>query len=229
MDYRYWDSATFLGWLKSEERRPATAARFDFLCGALGASMPKGRKGQKRPADVISNAITMMKIATGELEEGLTDDGKNKARKGGCCITVPTGTANMEIPEPVLVEALVGDFCRKVARPAGLEPATIGLEGRKCCDPEKDGKRRKIFRINGSFSGRSRVGRPAAPGRRVAAPPARPTTGPRRAIPPPRPTPPPRRPPPPTPPRVASGAGGGPDLGRGGRPETDAPHGRRGR
>ena len=60
--------------------------------------MPKGRKGQKRPADVISNAITMMKIATGELEEGLTDDGKNKARKGGCCITVPTSTANMEIP-----------------------------------------------------------------------------------------------------------------------------------
>ena len=50
--------------------------------------MPKGPKGQKRPADVISNAITVMKIATGELEEGLTDDGKNKAavelgRKGG--------------------------------------------------------------------------------------------------------------------------------------------------
>ena len=32
-----------------------------------------------------------------------------------------------------------------------------------------------------------------------------------------------------TPPRVASGAGGGPDLGRGGRPETDAPHGISGR
>ena len=55
--------------------------------------------------------------------------------------------------------------------------------------------------------------------------PARPTAGPRRAIPPPRPTPPPRRTRPPTPPRVASGAGCGPDLGRGGRPETDAPHG----
>jgi len=31
--------------------------------------MPKGPKGQKRPADVISNAVTVMKIATGEIEE----------------------------------------------------------------------------------------------------------------------------------------------------------------
>ncbi len=49
--------------------------------------MPKGPKGQKRPADVISNAVTVMKIATGEIEE-LTEDGKSKAavelgRKGG--------------------------------------------------------------------------------------------------------------------------------------------------
>ena len=28
------------------------------------------------------------------------------------------------------------NFSRKMARPAGLEPATIGLEGRKCCYPE---------------------------------------------------------------------------------------------
>ncbi len=50
--------------------------------------MPKGPKGQKRPADVISNAVTVMKIATGEIEEKLTEDGKSKAavelgRKGG--------------------------------------------------------------------------------------------------------------------------------------------------
>ncbi|MBI2828043.1 MAG: RNA-binding protein [Acidobacteria bacterium] len=32
--------------------------------------MPKGPKGQKRPADVISNAVTVMKIATGEIVEG---------------------------------------------------------------------------------------------------------------------------------------------------------------
>ena len=31
--------------------------------------MPKGPKGQKRPADVISNAVEVMRIATGEVEE----------------------------------------------------------------------------------------------------------------------------------------------------------------
>jgi len=31
--------------------------------------MPKGPKGQKRPADVIGNAVRVMQIATGEVEE----------------------------------------------------------------------------------------------------------------------------------------------------------------
>ena len=41
--------------------------------------MPRTPQGHKRPADVISNAVTVMKIATGEIEETLTDDGKSKA------------------------------------------------------------------------------------------------------------------------------------------------------
>jgi hypothetical protein len=41
--------------------------------------MPRGPKGEKRPADVIGNAVHIMKIATGEIEETLTDDGKNAA------------------------------------------------------------------------------------------------------------------------------------------------------
>jgi hypothetical protein len=50
--------------------------------------MPKGPKGQKRPADVISNAVHVMRIATGEIQEPLTEDGRSKAaielgRKGG--------------------------------------------------------------------------------------------------------------------------------------------------
>lgn len=50
--------------------------------------MPKGPKGEKRPADVIGNAVKVMRIATGEEEEGLTEDGKDKAavrlgRRGG--------------------------------------------------------------------------------------------------------------------------------------------------
>lgn len=33
--------------------------------------MPKGPKGQKRPADVIGNAVKVMRIATGEETEDL--------------------------------------------------------------------------------------------------------------------------------------------------------------
>ena len=52
--------------------------------------MPKGPKGEKRPADVIGAAVKVMQIATGEVEEDIdkTEDGKSKAavelgRKGG--------------------------------------------------------------------------------------------------------------------------------------------------
>ena len=52
--------------------------------------MPKGPKGEKRPADVIGAAVKVMRIATGEVEEDIDkiDAGKNPAavelgRKGG--------------------------------------------------------------------------------------------------------------------------------------------------
>jgi hypothetical protein len=41
--------------------------------------MPTGPKGQKRPADVIGNAVKVMRLATGEETEVLTEDGKNAA------------------------------------------------------------------------------------------------------------------------------------------------------
>jgi hypothetical protein len=41
--------------------------------------MPRGPKGEKRPADAIGNAVHVMRIATGEIEETLTADGKNAA------------------------------------------------------------------------------------------------------------------------------------------------------
>ena len=41
--------------------------------------MPKGPQGQKRPADVIGNAVEVMRIATGEENEDYEGDGKNKA------------------------------------------------------------------------------------------------------------------------------------------------------
>lgn len=44
--------------------------------------MPKGPKGEKRPADVIGNAVHVMRIATGEIEND-TDPSKDHHRRGG--------------------------------------------------------------------------------------------------------------------------------------------------
>ena len=44
--------------------------------------MPKGPRGEKRPADVIGNAVRIMRIATGEIEEDIgANDGKDPAAK----------------------------------------------------------------------------------------------------------------------------------------------------
>lgn len=43
--------------------------------------MPKGPKGEKRPADVIGGAVKVMRIATGEEEDTVEDDGKDPAAK----------------------------------------------------------------------------------------------------------------------------------------------------
>jgi hypothetical protein len=39
--------------------------------------MPKGPHGEKRPADVIGNAVKVMRIATGEEEEDRDSGDKN--------------------------------------------------------------------------------------------------------------------------------------------------------
>ena len=41
--------------------------------------MPAGPKGQKRPADVIGNAVKVMRIATGEGAGDVQGDGKDPA------------------------------------------------------------------------------------------------------------------------------------------------------
>lgn len=41
--------------------------------------MPRGPKGEKRPADVNARAVMIAKIATGELADVTTDEGKNAA------------------------------------------------------------------------------------------------------------------------------------------------------
>jgi hypothetical protein len=41
--------------------------------------MPRGPKGEKRPADVIGAAVMVGKIAAGEIDDLTTEDGKNAA------------------------------------------------------------------------------------------------------------------------------------------------------
>jgi len=47
----------------------------------IAKHMPKGPKGQKRPADVIGNAVHVMRITTREIsnEHAPQDEGKNTA------------------------------------------------------------------------------------------------------------------------------------------------------
>jgi len=45
--------------------------------------MPKGPHGQKRPADVIGNAVHVMRIATGEIEEDAESARARAGRLGG--------------------------------------------------------------------------------------------------------------------------------------------------
>ena len=45
--------------------------------------MPRGPRGEKRPADVIGNAVKFMRIATGEEEEELPDSVKSAAQELG--------------------------------------------------------------------------------------------------------------------------------------------------
>ena len=41
--------------------------------------MPRGPRGEKRPADLIGAAVIIGRIARGEIDDLTTDDGKNAA------------------------------------------------------------------------------------------------------------------------------------------------------
>ena len=46
--------------------------------------MPKGPRGERRPADVIGNAVHVMRIATGQVEEKTpASEGKESTPEGG--------------------------------------------------------------------------------------------------------------------------------------------------
>lgn len=43
--------------------------------------MPKGPKGERRPADAIARAVQIGRIATGEIDDAAPNDGKDPAAK----------------------------------------------------------------------------------------------------------------------------------------------------
>jgi hypothetical protein len=47
--------------------------------------MPKGPKGERRPADVIGNAVHVMRVLTGEIEEraNVAKDAATLGKRGG--------------------------------------------------------------------------------------------------------------------------------------------------
>jgi hypothetical protein len=67
-----------------EQKRAVIRGITDVLVKELGrggSAIPTGPKGQKRPADVIGNAVRIMRIATGEEADDVKDDGKDPAAK----------------------------------------------------------------------------------------------------------------------------------------------------
>ncbi len=97
--------------------------------------MPKGPKGEKRPADVIGAAVKVAKIATGEIEEDVDDDGVTSAtgRRGGCT-TSRTGLGN---PGGVLAPRYPKAIGRHVGLTEDTQPPGAGGETRErsCCRP----------------------------------------------------------------------------------------------
>jgi hypothetical protein len=79
--------------------------------------MPRGPKGEKRPADAIGNAVMIASIATGEIEDITTEDGKRRE-----------DSARTERKRPQLkggqAEAV---FCIMPGRP-GMIPGTSQFE-----------------------------------------------------------------------------------------------------
>jgi hypothetical protein len=86
--------------------------------------MPTGPKGEKRPADVIGNAVKVMRIATGEEEDALpaADRRDERARKGG----LKGGKARAQLLSPKERQEIArkGARSRWASQSAGKEVAS---------------------------------------------------------------------------------------------------------
>jgi hypothetical protein len=82
--------------------------------------MPRGPKGERRPADVIGAAIMVAKIATGEIEETPPVQDKEHTRRGG----LKGGKARAQILSPSKRQ----EIARKAAK---ARWATSSAQGKK--------------------------------------------------------------------------------------------------
>ncbi len=66
--------------------------------------MPRGHKGEKRPADVIGNAVHVMRVATGEIEEKSSEKNRYAValRTGLCALTNAFSEKFNDIPMSAL-------------------------------------------------------------------------------------------------------------------------------
>jgi hypothetical protein len=88
--------------------------------------MPRGPKGEKRPADVIGNAVHVMRIATGEIEDTKAASRGESAKKGG----LKGGKARAQILSPQQRQ----EIARKAAKArwsSSERKATSSARGKK--------------------------------------------------------------------------------------------------
>ena len=80
---------------------------FNFCLMNTENLMPRGPKGEKRPADVIGNAVHVMRVATGEVED---KPSKAPARAKGAKIGGPRRALNLTREQRS--ESAPGGSCR---------------------------------------------------------------------------------------------------------------------
>ena len=95
--------------------------------------MPRGPKGEKRPADVIGAAVMVGKIATGEIEDLTTEDGKNAA-------AVALGRMGGKARAEGMSAKRRKEIAKKAAKARWKDDQSIGAQplpgqARRCCTP----------------------------------------------------------------------------------------------
>jgi hypothetical protein len=90
----------------------------------LRLPMPKGPKGEKRPADVIANAVKVMKIATREIEEDIATPEKEGKDPAAVSMGKRGGKARAEKMTP----ERRAEIAKKAAATRWVKKAALAIE-----------------------------------------------------------------------------------------------------